>query len=147
MLKWIITLWPVINAVANLVWRTTHMDENIKEMAKKIIEEVKAMPNIGEAVQAAKAAMAAEEGALKKALAGIRAVQPVVTEVIHVVERVGAEAKLAGDKKRDLAVAIINELVDIPMVPEAGEAYIIGFIVDMLVGAFNKKLGKSWGSK
>lgn len=147
MLKWIITLWPVINGIVNLIWRTTHMDENIKALAKKIVEEIKALPNIGEAVQSAKAAMAAEEGALKKALAGIRAIQPVVTEVVHVVERVGAESKLAGDKKRELAIAIINELVDIPMVPEAGEAYIIGFIIDMLIGAFNKKLGKAWVAK
>lgn len=90
---------------------------------------------------------------LKEAKAEIGAVHNVqdaiklVPFVVKRVEEISGDLKLAGSQKRDLAVAIINKLVDIPWVPEALEGKIIGMAVDAIIAAFNRYLGKSWLGK
>lgn len=69
-----------------------------------------------------------------------------IPDVVHAVERVAADLKLAGEQKKELAVSILNKMIDIPLAPEAVEAVLIGFAVDAVVAAFNK-YGKSWVSK
>jgi len=51
---------------------------------------------------------------------------------------------LSGSAKKKLAIDIINELIDIPVLPEIMEAKIIGFIVDTVIRLKNKWLGKGW---
>jgi hypothetical protein len=119
----------------------------IKELAAKVVAEMKDTAEILEGVQAVKEAWASESNVLKKAFKSVSAAVAVITDVVQRVEGLGADLKLAGDKKKELAVAVINTLVDIPWVPEALEAQIIEFAVDAIVGAFNKKFGKSWLGK
>ncbi|MDD2773393.1 MAG: hypothetical protein PHP45_06825 [Elusimicrobiales bacterium] len=68
----------------------------------------------------------------------------VLPDVIKLVEGVGADEGLKGADKRELAVAIINELVDVPFLPEKLEEVLIGWGVDTTVHALNKLLGQDW---
>ena len=122
-------------------------DVNISELAGKVVEEIKDSADILEGVKAVKAAWASESNVIKKAFKAVSAAVSVITDVVQRVETLGADLKLAGAQKKDLAVAVINTLVDIPWVPEALEAQLIEFAVDAIVGAFNKKLGKDWLAK
>ena len=122
-------------------------DVNISELAGKVVEEIKDSADILDGVKAVKAAWASESNVIKKAFKAVSAAVSVITDVVQRVETLGADLKLAGAQKKDLAVAVINTLVDIPWVPEALEAQLIEFAVDAIVGAFNKKLGKDWLAK
>lgn len=122
-------------------------DVNISELAGKVVEEIKDSADILDGVKAVKAAWASESNVIKKAFKAVSADVSVITDVVQRVETLGADLKLAGAQKKDLAVAVINTLVDIPWVPEALEAQLIEFAVDAIVGAFNKKLGKDWLAK
>ena len=120
---------------------------NIKELAAKVVAELKDGAEIVAGVKAVKDAWASESNILKKAFKAVSAAVSVITDVVERVEVLGADLKLAGTSKKELAVQIINCLVDIPWVPEALEAQLIEFAVDAIVGAFNKKFGKTWLSK
>lgn len=89
----------------------------------------------------------ADLASIKTELAGFKGpiadVVKNIPDVVAAVEKVGVDLKLAGEQKRDLAVKIINRLVDIPLVPESVEAILIGFVVDAVVAAYNK-YGKDW---
>jgi len=119
----------------------------IKELAAKVLADIKDSADILDGVKAVKEAWASESNVLKKAFKAVSAAVSVITEVVQRVETIGADLKLAGDKKKELAVEVINALVDIPWVPEALEAQLIEFAIDAIVGAFNKKFGKDWLSK
>ena len=69
-----------------------------------------------------------------------------IPDVVHAVEKVCIDLKLAGDKKKEVAVLIINGMLDIPWIPESVEATLIGFAIDSVVAAFNK-FGKNWIEK
>jgi hypothetical protein len=119
----------------------------IKELAAKVLADIKDSADILNGVKAVKEAWASESNVLKKAFKAVSAAVSVITDVVQRVETIGADLKLAGDKKKELAVEVINALVDIPWVPEALEAQLIEFAIDAIVGAFNKKFGKDWLSK
>jgi hypothetical protein len=86
-------------------------------------------------------------GFIKRMLAGISVIHVLIADVVHKVEQIAQDIKLAGADKRALAVKVINLLVDIPYVPENVEAWVIGYAIDAIVAAFNKKLGKAWLAK
>lgn len=117
---------------------------DLKVLAEEVVVEFQALDEIKAGIEAVKAAWAGESNVLKKAFAAIRAGVELITDVVHRVEALGVKFALAGDKKKELAVAIINKLVDIPYVPEQVEAILIGFTVDAIVAAFNRKFGKAW---
>lgn len=120
---------------------------NIKGLAEKVVAELKDSADILDGIKAVQAAWASESNVLKKAFKAVSAAVAVITDVVERVEGIGADLKLAGASKKELAVQVINALVDIPWVPEALEAQLIEFAVDAIVGAFNKKFGKGWLSK
>ena len=122
-------------------------DVNISELAGKIVAEIKNSADIIDGVKAVKVAWASESNVIKKAFKAVTAAVEVISDVVERVERVGADLKLAGDKKKELAVEVVNALIDIPYVPEAAEAMMIDLAVEAIVGAFNKKLGKDWLAK
>ena len=69
----------------------------------------------------------------------------IIIEVIKKVETYSVEVKtLTGEDKKKLAVEIINEVVDIPWMPEYIEAAIFGWSIDLLIDVFNKLGGKAW---
>lgn len=119
----------------------------INKLAAKVVAELKDGADIVAGIKAVKEAWASESNVLKKAFKAVSAAVSVITDVVQRVETLGADLKLAGAQKKELAVAVINSLVDIPWVPEALEAQLIEFAVDAIVGAFNKKFGKGWLEK
>ena len=86
-------------------------------------------------------------GFIKRMTAGAGKVHNLAADVVHRVEELAANIKLAGADKKALAVKVINLLVDIPYVPESLEEIIFSYAVDAIVAAFNKKLGKGWLAK
>jgi len=65
--------------------------------------------------------------------------------IVDAIEK--AEKELGDGKgvdKRKLAIKIVNEIVDIPFVPETIEAWIIGLLVDFAVYLYNKWWGHRW---
>ena len=46
--------------------------------------------------------------------------------------------------KKELAVAIANELVDLPYLPESAEAAIFGAAIDVAVDTLNRFFGQNW---
>ena len=119
----------------------------INKLAAKVVAELKDGADIVAGIKAVKEAWASESNVLKKAFKAVSAAVSVITDVVQRVETLGADLKLAGAQKKELAVAVIDSLVDIPWVPEALEAQLIEFAVDAIVGAFNKKFGKGWLEK
>lgn len=69
-----------------------------------------------------------------------------IPDVVQAVEKLSSDAKLSGDQKKDVVVEILNRYIDIPLIPESGEAILIGFVVDAVVAAFNK-YGHDWIAK
>jgi agmatine/peptidylarginine deiminase len=120
---------------------------NMKELAAKMVAELKDGAEILDGIKAVKEAWASESNILKKAFKAVSAAVAVIADVVERVEVLGADLKAAGGNKKELAVEVINSLVDIPWVPEAVEAHLIEFAVDAIVGAFNKKFGKDWLGK
>lgn len=119
----------------------------IKELAEKAIADLKEMADIKDGAKAVKDAWTSESNILKKAFKAVAAAVALISDVVEHVEVIGVDAALAGAQKKELAVEIINKLIDIPYVPEAAEGVLIDFTVDAIVGAFNKKFGKGWLAK
>ena len=143
-LPWII---PAVKLIRKMI-RRKNMDEvNIKELADKVVADMKDAADIVEGVKVVKAAWASESNILKKAFAAVSAAAALITDVIGHVETLGKDLALASTQKKDLAVEIINRFIDIPYVPENMEGILIGFTIDAIVGAFNRKFGKTWLTK
>lgn len=72
----------------------------------------------------------------------------IIPAVVKLVES-GAAAigGLTGEQKRKLAVNVINELVDVPVMPEWMEATAIGWVVDSIVAWWNKNGTEGWPAK
>ena len=51
---------------------------------------------------------------------------------------------MSGANKKDYVVKALNAVIDIPFIPEAIEAKIIGLIVDIVVDVVNKYWGHKW---
>lgn len=79
-----------------------------------------------------------------KGISGLKAAIEAIPEVITLVEKLSAAEDLASADKKKLAVAVINELVDIPFLPESVEEMLIGWAIDAVISAFNKLVGKDW---
>ena len=85
---------------------------------------------------------------VKGKIAGVGSLKTAFDVVPDVVSLVEAEAAdLAGADKKQLAVAVLNKLIDIPFIPESVEAVIIGWAIDAAVAALNKLVGKDWLAK
>lgn len=54
---------------------------------------------------------------------------------------------LTGDDKKELVVNVLNMLIDVPLVPESVEGWMIRFIVDKTVKGLNDIFGKDWVEK
>ncbi len=75
-----------------------------------------------------------------------------VDGAVKIIPGVIAEVELAAQKtqgmtsaeKKELAVTIINRLIDIPLIPESVEAMLLGYAIDAIVSALNKLVGKDW---
>lgn len=120
---------------------------DMDKVAAEVIGDVQAMKDLVADVKAMKEAMAAESNFFKKLWAGGKALHKLIVHVINHVEEIAGDLKLASNQKRDLAVAIINKLVNLPILGEGSEAKIIGFAVDSIVTGFNVNFGKDWFSK
>lgn len=70
--------------------------------------------------------------------------QIVLVEVEKVSKEIGS---MSGTEKKELAVEIINSLVDIPVMPEWVEAKVIEYVIDVAISLFNKWFGKLWLEK
>lgn len=78
-------------------------------------------------------------------LATAKAVFEIIVTAVQKVEDYSANvALLTSDEKKAVAVRLVNELVDIPWVPESIEAILFGWLVDFAVYLFNKLHGKQW---
>lgn len=62
-------------------------------------------------------------------------------------EAKAAELKMTGEEKRELVVQVINDLVDIPILPEWCEAKRFGYLVDFAIEMVNQVAGHAWGKK
>jgi hypothetical protein len=81
-------------------------------------------------------------------LASINGKVDVLQTVLVEVEKAGKEVSgMVGVDKKKLAVEIINSLIDIPMIPEWGEAILIEYVIDIVVTLFNKWFGHTWLDK
>ena len=69
-----------------------------------------------------------------------------IPDVVVAVEKVAKTVKELTGRKKEVAVEIINRFVDIPLIPESGEALLIGLVIDAVVAAFNR-YGKTWLDK
>ena len=103
---------------------------DVKAMADKIIADLKTAA--GEA----------------KELRGLKIAEMIknIPDVVHAVETLAKDVKMSGDKKKEVVIEILNRFIDIPLIPESGEAILIGFVVDAVVAAFNK-YGHGWIDK
>ena len=69
-----------------------------------------------------------------------------IPAVVEAVERLAKDTQLVGDQKREVAVIILNRLIDLPWIPEKVEAVLFGLVVDAVVAAYNR-FGHGWMSK
>lgn len=70
---------------------------------------------------------------------------PLIMRIIAKIEEYAAQAGgLTGPDKRSVVIHAINEMVDIPFVPESFEDNIIGMAVDGIVAGLNKVFGQNW---
>lgn len=70
-----------------------------------------------------------------------------IPNAIKSVEFEAIKEGFKGSDKKQLAIAIINKLVNIPVIPEWLEEKIIGFAIDAIIVTLNKFFGKKWGEK
>jgi len=120
---------------------------NIPDLSNEIVREFESLPEFVASARSVKEAIKAADGIFKKAFAGAKAAAAVISDVINHVEEIGAVLEMAGAQKRALAVSVINTLVDIPLLPESGEAALIGFMVDLVVAAYNQQSKRKNGCK
>jgi hypothetical protein len=129
-----VNILPWVMAAAgvarNLIRRKGTMEKvDINKLAEEVISDL------------------ADLKAEAKAVKSVKDALKILPAVIKKVEEVAGGVALAGAEKKELAVAVINKLVDIPWVPESAEAYIIGLGIDAAVAALNRLLGTSWLEK
>jgi len=62
-----------------------------------------------------------------------------------IIKAVEVEAWTGGEyEKKKLAIAIANELIDIPFVPENAEAVVFDAMIDFAIGLLNQLFGQNW---
>lgn len=110
---------------------TEEMVAKVKEKFNALVAEVKETRD--------------EIGKAEGFLGNVKAAFKAIPDVVRAVEEFAKEIPATGAEKKELAVKVINGLVNIPLMPESIEAVLIGFAVDMAVSSFNKS--KNWISK
>jgi len=69
----------------------------------------------------------------------------IVSQVVQTIENFASElSDISGEEKRDAAVEILNEILDVPFMPEFVEASLLGWSIDLTVSLFNKIGGNEW---
>jgi hypothetical protein len=69
----------------------------------------------------------------------------IIIDVIKNVEEHSTNmSKLSGSDKKDLAVLVINKIIDIPFLPEYFEGVLIEWSIELSVQIVNKIGGKDW---
>jgi len=71
----------------------------------------------------------------------VRVIRSVVISVETAVKELGV---YSSDDKQRAAVIVLNQAVNIPMVPEWLEGKVFGFVVDVVVNIVNGWFGKGW---
>jgi hypothetical protein len=68
------------------------------------------------------------------------------TDAIKIVEKIVADSGEVGlgKEKRDAVVDFLEKAIEVPFYLETIDGYIIGLIVDTIVGVLNKFFGKTW---
>jgi len=103
--------------------------------------------NVEQLIAHVRGALQAAWGNLKKVKGfDVPAIVAVLADVVLQVERmVPMVGKLSGEDKKQVAVAVLNEFIDFPLLPEWLEAKVISLLIDAIVGAANKWFGHGWG--
>lgn len=65
-----------------------------------------------------------------------------IEDAVRKAETLFGESK--GSEKREAAIDIVNQAVDIPLVPEAAEGVLIGILVDLCIYLYNRWWGHKW---
>ena len=69
----------------------------------------------------------------------------IIVEVIKTLEQYSTEIReLTGAERKEVAVDLINDIVDIPFMPDFVEGALIGWSIDLAVHAFNRAGGNEW---
>lgn len=69
----------------------------------------------------------------------------IIVEVIQIIEEYSNNVQqLTGEEKKEVAVKMLNDIVDIPWVPDFVEGALIGWSIDLIVTLFNKYIGQEW---
>lgn len=72
-----------------------------------------------------------------------------IVAAVHQVEliKTDAGAALTGTDKKDLVIAIVDQFVSIPMVPQWLMNDLLSYGIDLLIAFLNKKFGPDWVTK
>jgi len=74
-----------------------------------------------------------------------KAVSDLISDLVVYIEGVVTKVQgVTGEDKKEAVVQVVNELVDLPKIPEWLEAVVIRAGVDCLVAGLNRKFGKEW---
>lgn len=75
----------------------------------------------------------------------LRAVYMAIADVVVFVEAIARDSKvLTGEQRRDAAVQALNQVINIPVLPEFLERRLFGILVDAIVQTLNRFLGHEW---
>ena len=75
----------------------------------------------------------------------VRECYNIIVDVVRLIEDYSANVQLlTGEEKKEVAVKMLNDVVDIPWVPEFVEASLIGWSIDLVIDLFNKYIGQDW---
>lgn len=69
----------------------------------------------------------------------------VITNTVTMIEAYAEDLEdFQGEQKREVAVNMLNEIIDIPFIPEFVESSLIGWSIDLAVDLFNRIGGQTW---
>ncbi len=72
-------------------------------------------------------------------------VYSIIVEVVQTIEVYSDSVRtLTGEDKKAVAVEMLNDIVDIPFIPEFVEGALIGWSIDLVIMLFNKYIGQDW---
>lgn len=116
----------------------------ISALADKTVADIREGKLVVEGLRDVKEAIKEASGFMGKIKAGAKAIGKLIYGAVKYAEQLGRDMKLAGNQKRELAVQVVNKLIDLPWLNESMEATMIGFAIDVLVAGFNAHIGKKW---
>lgn len=75
----------------------------------------------------------------------VKEVYTIIVDVIQTIEEYSNNVQqLSGEDKKAVAVEMLNDIIDIPFIPDFVEGSLIGWSVDLVVDVFNKLGGQTW---